>query len=267
MRGRPRAWAERPATPRPAGRGTKAALPGGAPGRLLDHFAFSFASGFTGFAAAAFAGHCAAVSIQLVMMPATPTSASCDSYSRDRCAVCSTRSRCFAMVSEHFLRWSVLPSSFFKESMIFLHCTIAAMKFEKQKNLRPIWIVPVPARFPPESSFHCFMWPTWSMHRNVVSDAFWRSSRTRSMGSAILRLVGMDIMTGNSLHHRCVRRADASCVMAILALVSTVARELPALGFAMLTKPTIARAAYWKNLASLSRPSALLQRTLKSETT
>ena len=27
--------------------------------------------------------------------------------------------------------------------------------------------------------------------------AFWRSSRTRSTGSAIFRLVGMDIMTGN----------------------------------------------------------------------
>mmetsp|Transcript_14173 Transcript_14173/g.32468 ORF Transcript_14173/g.32468 Transcript_14173/m.32468 type:complete len:206 (+) Transcript_14173:358-975(+) len=145
----------------------------------------------------------------------------------------------------------------------FFICDKAPTKFEKQKNFKPNWIVPAPARFPPGKIFHCFMWPMWSTIMNVASDAFWSKSSTRSTGSLMLRLFGKLWITGSSLHQRWVRRAPASCTMAVRACPSRRLNLDPAFGAARLAKPTKARAEYWKRRANLSLPSALPHKTLK----
>mmetsp|Transcript_24598 Transcript_24598/g.64952 ORF Transcript_24598/g.64952 Transcript_24598/m.64952 type:complete len:200 (+) Transcript_24598:659-1258(+) len=172
-------------------------------------------------ALAGFAGHWASRSITLVTMPATPTSLSSVSRSRDRDAVCNTSSRCFATACIDFPRAALdFSSSQPRRLRIFFNCTSAATAFEKQKNLRPSWIVPDPARLPPGMIFHCFRWPMWSIIMKVASDTFWASSMTMSRGSFALKAAGMLWITGNSLHHRCVRRALASWPMMVLAWVS-----------------------------------------------
>mmetsp|Transcript_79409 Transcript_79409/g.207083 ORF Transcript_79409/g.207083 Transcript_79409/m.207083 type:complete len:213 (-) Transcript_79409:96-734(-) len=210
-------------------------------------------------------------------MPAAPTSASWVSRRRERWAVCSTSSACFRAFLAHLARSPRLGSpscSLAAASLSFLSCRRAPTRLEAQKNLSPSWMVPVPARLPPLSTLTCLSQPTWSITKKDASVHFCSRSRTRSrkthgsLGEDICmgRSCTMPLITGNSLHHLCVRRAPANCFMMLVACSFNLCKAVPFLSAFIPASPTTVRAKYWTNRANLSLPSDLLRNALKVAT-
>mmetsp|Transcript_45920 Transcript_45920/g.132443 ORF Transcript_45920/g.132443 Transcript_45920/m.132443 type:complete len:302 (-) Transcript_45920:61-966(-) len=213
----------------------------------------------------AFSGNCPCTSMALVIIPAMPTSASCDFQSSDMWAVWMIRSKCFVANFKQVIS-SGLFSSLAARAKNFFIWKMMPKTFDKQNTLRPSWMVPDPARFPPGKIFHCFKRPMWSMMKNAANKVLVSTSSTRSTGSSRARLLGMLWMTGTSLNQRWVRLAAVRFVIDVRATSSSLNILEPAVGALKLMKPRRARHMYWKNLASLSLPSALLQTVFKQST-